>query len=375
MPEQYDSIVMGGGFFGMYIAEHLAKAGNKVLLCEKEADFMQHASYVNQARVHNGYHYPRSILTALRSRVSFPRFTREFADCIDDDFEKYYMVGRLLSNVTARQFQQFCQRIGARCDTAPSEIVRLTNPNLIEAVFSTVEYMFDAVKLKQKMLNRLHDAKVTISLQTQVTGINRVDNGLYVTMQTAAAQQQQTDICLCQQVFNCTYSMINQVLDTSGIELIPFKHELTELCLVEVPELLKDKGVTVMCGPFFSVTPFPSRQLHSFSHVRYTPHFDWYDRPGAAYLDSHKYINNINKQSDWKKMQYDAKRYIPVLEQCVYRESLWEVKTVLPRSEADDSRPILYKRDYGLPGLHCIMGGKIDNVYDVVDEINTPAMH
>ena len=30
-----------------------------------DADLMQRASYANQARVHNGYHYPRSLLTAL----------------------------------------------------------------------------------------------------------------------------------------------------------------------------------------------------------------------------------------------------------------------------------------------------------------------
>lgn len=60
--------IIGGVFFGMYIAEYLALKGCKVTIFVKENDFMTHASYHNQARVHNGYHYPRSILTALRSR-------------------------------------------------------------------------------------------------------------------------------------------------------------------------------------------------------------------------------------------------------------------------------------------------------------------
>ena len=130
MKTNYDVIVIGGGFFGMYIAEFYAKQGKKVILLEKEHDFMQRASYVNQARVHNGYHYPRSILTALRSRVSFPRFVDEFKDCIDDSFEKYYMIGRLLSNVTAKQFELFCHRIGVPCNRASSNITDLINPNL-----------------------------------------------------------------------------------------------------------------------------------------------------------------------------------------------------------------------------------------------------
>ena len=75
------------------------------------------------------------------------------------------------------------------------------------------------------------------------------------------------------------------------------------------------------------------------------------------------------KYSAWKIMQRDAARYIPCLNECTYRKSLWEVKTVLPRSEVNDSRPILCKFNYGLKGFHCVMGGKIDNAYDAVAAI------
>jgi hypothetical protein len=68
-------------------------------------------------------------------------------------------------------------------------------------------------------------------------------------------------------------------------------------------------------------------------------------------------------------MVRDAARYLPSLAACEYRDSLWEVKTVLPRSENDDSRPILFRPDHGIPNYHVIMGGKIDNVYDVADEM------
>ena len=56
--------IAGGGFFGLYLAEQLALKGCKVTVYEKSQELMSRASYVNQARVHNGYHYPRSILTA-----------------------------------------------------------------------------------------------------------------------------------------------------------------------------------------------------------------------------------------------------------------------------------------------------------------------
>ncbi|MDH5712100.1 MAG: FAD-binding oxidoreductase [Gammaproteobacteria bacterium] len=368
MSNDADVIVIGGGFFGMYIAEHFSKQGSRVILLEKDQDFMQRASFVNQARVHNGYHYPRSILTALRSSKSFPRFVHEFKDCIDDSFEKYYMIGKLLSNVTARQFALFCNRIGLPCDPATSKITSLVNPQLIDAVFSTTEYAFDAVKLKQAMLNRLELAGVDCRLGIAATRVQRHNAELIVESFDASLQ---ADIVFsAKQVLNCSYSMTNNILANSDIDRISLKHELTEMCLIEVPDELKHVGITVMCGPFFSVMPFPSAGLHSLSHVRYTPHFQWYDSKETPYLNAHDYFENISKKSNWRKMILDASRYLPILNDSNFIKSIWEVKTILPHSESDDSRPILFKPNYGLPGLHTVMGGKIDNVYDIVHEID-----
>lgn len=361
-------VIIGGGFFGMYIAEYLARRGKRVLLCEKDSDFMQRASYANQARVHNGYHYPRSVLTALRSRISFPRFCEEFPDCVDSSFEKYYMVGSILGKVTAKQFEKFCQRIGAPCELAPHKITRLVNPNLIEAVFATTEYAFDAIKLKDMMRARLEDAGVEYRLSTRVQTVQQ--DGDRVRLQISPTQSPEcVETIVADQVFNCTYSMINNVLKHSDLDMIPLKHEITEMCLVEVPDELRDKGITVMCGPFFSVIPFPSEGLHTFSHVRYTPHHEWHDHTAHSYRDAHVHYLKIQKRTAWRKMVLDAQRYMPVLADCEYKRSLWEVKTVLPRSEVDDSRPILFKAHHGMKGFHCVMGGKIDNVYEAVNTI------
>lgn len=46
-----------------------------------------------------------------------------------------------------------------------------------------------------------------------------------------------------------------------------------------------------------------------------------------------------------------------------------ELKTVLPQSEQDDSRPILFHRHTELPGLVSVLGGKVDNIYDLEREL------
>ena len=70
-------------------------------------------------------------------------------------------------------------------------------------------------------------------------------------------------------------------------------------------------------------------------------------------------------------MVRDARRYLPCLSESRRTGSLWETKTVLPVSEADDSRPILFRADHGIPNLFCVLGAKIDNVYDILEEIDS----
>ena len=68
-------------------------------------------------------------------------------------------------------------------------------------------------------------------------------------------------------------------------------------------------------------------------------------------------------------MYNDVVRFIPALKDMKYRESIVEVKTVLVKSEDDDSRPILFRNDFGNDGYICIMGGKLDNIYDAFEEL------
>ena len=86
---EVDALVVGGGFFGGTLAAHLSsERGMRVLVAEMGPELLGRASYANQARVHQGYHYPRSLLTALRCRVNYPRFISDYARAIVGDFEK-----------------------------------------------------------------------------------------------------------------------------------------------------------------------------------------------------------------------------------------------------------------------------------------------
>jgi len=368
MSERCEALIIGGGFFGLYLAEHLALTWGErdVVVCERGPALMAGASYANQARVHNGYHYPRSRLTAFRSRVHFPRFVAEFRDCIDDSFSKLYAVAANGSKVSAGQFRRFAESIGAPIERAPERLRGLFDRHLVEDVFLTQEYAFDAVKLRAVMVDRIHHAGVREKTGREVRVLRPDGNGAIAVEVNGPNGSERY---LARHVFNCTYCDINEVLTASKLPLIPLKHELAELALIRAPEPLANLGITVMCGPFFSTMPFPSAGLHSLSHVRYTPHDNWTDAAGDTFHGRRATTEN-GTRSAYPLMIRDAARYLPILAESEYRRSLWQVKTVLPRSEADDSRPILFRPHHGLENHHVVLGGKIDNIYDAVCEID-----
>jgi len=364
----YKAIVIGGGFFGCSLALHLRRFIDKILILEKEGGIFQRASYANQARVHNGYHYPRNLLTALRSRANFTRFIDEYRDCIDDTFEHFYAVSRnsSLSKTTATQFRRFSEHIGAPIVTAPKEIKKLFDASLIEDVFLVGECAFDAVKLRRRVAKDLADDKVEVRTNSEVVKISIADGSK---IQVFFNDGNGTDCHTAEYVFNCTYSQINRILSAAALPAVPLKHELAEIALVEVPSHLKNLAFTVMDGPFFSTMPFPPEGLHSFSHVRYTPHCSWED-PGGIPLDPHELRKENRLRTNFPYMIKDAQRYMPSLRDCRHVASIWEVKAVLPRSETDDSRPILFIKSQELRNFVSVFGGKIDNIYDVLHEID-----
>ena len=68
-------------------------------------------------------------------------------------------------------------------------------------------------------------------------------------------------------------------------------------------------------------------------------------------------------------MVQDAKRYLPCMQDATYVSSLFEVKTVLRKSERDDGRPIVLHRHHDGARIYSILGAKIDNIYDLFEAL------
>jgi glycine/D-amino acid oxidase-like deaminating enzyme len=370
-PAPMDAIIIGGGFYGAAIAIYLARERGlkRILLIERASALLTRASYNNQARVHNGYHYPRSFTTAYRSRVNLPRFVRDWPDAVKQDFTKLYAIARRNSKVTARQFERFCHEIGARIQPATPAQTALFEPRLIEAVFLVEEYAFDSTQLARWAEAELKACGVKTRLQTRVTAIaNGPQGGLQVSATPEHGDETQLASRL---VFNCTYSGLNQFKGDFPGTQTRLKQEITEMALMQAPAALKGLGITVMDGPFFSMMPFPARGLHTLSHVRYTPHLHWNDAQG---IDPYQKLADYEQATRVDRMVRDVGRYLPAVLEAKYVESLFEVKTILVKNEGDDGRPILFEKHPELPGCYSVLGGKIDNIYDLWEKLGAEAL-
>jgi glycine/D-amino acid oxidase-like deaminating enzyme len=367
-----DAVIIGGGFYGSAIAIYLAKTRGlrRVILLERESELLNRASYNNQARVHNGYHYPRSFTTAFRSRINLPRFVQDWPQAVKHDFVKLYAIARRNSKVTAKQFERFCYEIGAKIKPAETGLKRLFEPRLIEDVFLVEEYAFDSTRLAEWAVKELQDASIDVHYSTRALAISRspADKSLTVAVQPESGD---ASSIICRYVFNCTYSGLNQFKGDFPGTQTGLKQEITEMALMQAPPALEGLGITVMDGPFFSMMPFPSRSLHTLSHVRYTPHMQWHDEQG---IDPYQKLKQYERATRVDLMLRDVGRYLPAVLKAKYVESLFEIKTVLVKNEGDDGRPILFEKHPELPGCYSVLGGKIDNIYDVLEKLDAEVL-
>jgi glycine/D-amino acid oxidase-like deaminating enzyme len=352
--------VIGGGFFGCCLALFLRSVFDDVVLIESEAELLTRASRINQARVHTGFHYPRSFVTALRSRALQARFVADFKTAIVDDFQMLYAVARRRSKVSADRFYRMFSTMDAPIRPATRAQRGLFNMTLIDDVYQCQEFAFDWTFLRDHVLGRLTRHGIHLVLGKTVSTIESTSDGVRLMLDGGRTVEAGT-------AFNVTYANINSILLSSGLQPLDVKLELAELALIVPPADFARLGVTVMDGPFFSAMPYPSANLHSFTHVRYTPHYSWVDRPGGR--SAYAVGNDLQKNSRWRHMMLDSARFVPCFADLDYKSSLFDVKAVLVRNERNDGRPILLHRHRDAPRLFSVMGAKIDNIYDLFDAL------
>lgn len=333
---------------------------------------MQKASVVNQARLHSGYHYPRSVATARMSDENKARFTRDHKDFILFDFDKYYAIDRYGSLTDAAQFERFCRYIDIPCKRVEKH--PLFNYHRLEAVFETQEYTFDPVLIAAYYREKLKAAPgVEVLCYHQITAAGAVGSTWEV--EVVELESQATKTINAQQVINATYSASNSINQLFGLEEINLMHEISEMAFVSSPQL-KNTGLTVMDGPFGSIMPYGKSGLLSLSSVAYTHHkvsyasqpaFDCQELRQDCNPDFTSICNHCEYRpsSNYEKMLAQMRQYLTDRVELHYFTSMFTIKSKLRANYIDDGRPTEIGLLSNNPRFYCIFAGKINSIYEI----------
>ena len=370
--EKYDRIIIGAGLYGLYSALFCGKRRQRVLVLECDPTPFRRATYINQARVHQGYHYPRSISTAMKSAGYFDRFNRDFDFCINRAFKKVYATSSEYSWSNGEQFKKFCRAAGILCEELNAGTY--FKQRMCDGAFLTREYTYDAMILKDYMLEQLKaHPNVRIEYGVSITGIQRQADAYEILLSGGRR-------CSAPFVLNATYAGTNQILSILGYEPFKIKYELCEIILCDVNDKLREYGFTVMDGPFFSIMPFGKTGLHSLTSVTFTPHttsyeavpsFPCQDRSGGFCTTGR--LGNCNDcpakpATAFPYMASLARKYLREEYRFDYKSSMFSMKPILMSSEIDDSRPTVIHVSSRNPTFVSVLSGKINTVYDL-DEV------
>jgi len=333
----------------------------------------ERATYINQARVHMGYHYPRSISTAFKSKAYFDRFNNDYAFCVNKKFDQIYATSANFSWTSASQFKKFCKDADICCDEVSTETY--FKPNMCDGAFITTECTFDAQMLKNWFIAEIQkfpNIKIVYGAR-----INRIENdGKYYIFTLGNSENYQTGF-----VLNAAYAGINQIHAMLGFPEFKIKYELCEIIICKPKDRLVNVGITVMDGAFFSIMPFGKTDCHSLTSVTFTPHITSYDNiptfdcqvRSGGYCSPQR-LGNCNTcpakpGSAWEFMGHLAKKYLKEDYDFDYVKSLYSIKPILKASEVDDSRPTIIRKYSDDPRFTSVLSGKINTVYELNGEL------
>jgi hypothetical protein len=315
--------VVGAGVYGCTVAVELARAGHRVDLYERHQGLLLGATRGNQARLHAGFHYPRSPETARAALADAARFLGRFRAAVDWSNRHCYAVARTGSLTSAQAYLDFCDDLGGH---------ELVEPPLLQGTSVAVavpEAFIDVRKLRHQLTAELRAAGVGVHLG-QAVNPDALNGDLVVA---------------------ATYGQ--------GWPA-PLRWEVCEVAVVQLGTHYARRSFVVVDGPFCSLDPVPGTGLHALYDVDRSVHTANVglapEVPGhlVPLLDRGPVFTPHTRHG---QMLAAARRFLCRVGMPGYYGSMFTVRAVLPDVDATDARPTLFHRDGRV--VH-ILAGKID---------------
>lgn len=366
----YDRVVIGGGLFGAYSSLLLGKMGHSVLLVEQSSELMRRASLVNQARLHTGLHYPRSIVTAQESLRYYANFRERFPNAVFD-FQQIYAISTHNSKTSPNDFQSFVNRLGLDFEEIRPE--RYFNPGTVALALKVEEPTFDAQILRRQVLEEIESQpNIELCFNTTVVGGVLSDSGSFLSLNNGSTIETNGIVI-------ATYAGINSLRQLLGLPSLPLSFELAEIVLGKVSSEMSGIGFTVMDGPFWSMMPFGNSGAVSLTSVGITPLRKNSNLPifhcqslrsGCTPLNlADCNTCHVRPSSGLAHQLQQMKLFLKDQHFFTPSKNLMTVKSTLKTTQVDDARPTLIQKEPDSK-TWTVFSGKVSTLFDLEGALN-----
>ena len=336
-------LVIGAGIHGVTTAIAFAKKGYDVSVVEKNETILCGTSRATHNRAHLGYHYPRSLETAIECIEGLQYFKTKYPGALYYPDESYYFIEKYQSKTQTEEYIKFCQEIGI-----PFKMVwpdkSIIDPKNIDSSFLVREPNFNLFALKQALLAESESLGIKYYFNSQVVSGVKGNSGIF-DVETNREIVFQADV-----VINATYAYINNILKSFNVnekELTKYRLQTTEVVVAEIETPLP--ALTVMDGPFITIQPYVG--CKNTVLIYDVVHSVLSETEGYTFGETPSLVSNYDK------MIKHGLKYYPFMRSLKFLKSLRGTRPI-PVAEPNSGR-ITKIVDYpSITGLYSIKEGK-----------------
>jgi glycerol-3-phosphate dehydrogenase len=318
--------------FGVTAALRLAADGFRTVLIEGAPDILTGASFVNQNRVHAGFHYPRSLETAHESLDGSATFEPRFSKCLRQ-LENYYAIARDGSSTSATEYARFLATLRETRGVAYEEASTQSwffQPETMAAAYRVYEPIADMALVREQLKAEIA-AEPRLTLMTRTRAMSLEQARPFVVVTDEARYRSPL-------LINATYGNLNWHDHPAS--------PTVEVQMVEMVELESERslpGITVMDGPFCGILPFGmSKTRYWYYSVNHSVH--------ARVATRHDVAFRYPQTSNWDRMLEQGRELFTFMSDLRMVRSHYALRTIMVGSEIDKTaaRPsTLYELEEG----------------------------
>ena len=350
--------IIGAGIFGVSCALELGKWCD-VIVYEQNDEIMRGGTYGNQYRHHYGYHYPRSSETVRQCQEAEKDFMAVWGKAIIRDFPAYYAIAKHDSKVSAEEFMDFCKehRLPHDIEYPDSEFL---NREEVSVCIKTAEPVYDYARLRAMaadFLNQNQNIKIRTGHEVVGAVVEEESNIKKLLVKYRGETLEES----FDYAVNAMYANHNLFGNWFGFPVSPLEFRLKELVVVDLPRKTPI-AVTIMDGSFVTLVPMGVPGQFTLGDVARSIHDTRISSGGIPWS-----VEERRRPSRFEEMKKNNPRFIPIVKEARYIQSIFSVLPVRPNSNSTDAR-LTAITNHGR-GCWSVFEGKIITCVTAAEEV------